>query len=292
MSTEEQEDWYSASFDVPDNLALTTGATTTVPVTLTNNGRTTWDSNAPQPFRLAYHWLLPEGDRSIDFEGLRTDFPAPVSPGASVSLQARVRAPRKPGRYRLMWDVVEEGRLWFSAERDAELFVSDADVTGAPTGALAAPRVVSLPRGPARPGRFRLWAAAGRMWLAHPWLGVGPDNFRLLYGPYAQISNPDPRVHTNDMYIEVLVDAGLLGLVAFAWFGWRVLALLIDLSRCARTSDAAMAAAGVTAAAAAIAVHGLVDSFFSFTATYVLFAVTLGLVVAAGRLVSDHAYRV
>lgn len=292
MSTEEQENWFSATFDVPASLALATGAIATVPVTLTNGGLTTWDSTAAQPFRLSYHWLLPDEDRSIDFDGLRTDFPGRVAPGASLTMQARVRAPRQPGRYRLMWDVVEEHRLWFSAERDAELFVTGVNVTGAPTGSIGAPLVVTLPKGPARPGRFRLWAAAGRMWLDHPWLGVGPDSFRLLYGPYAQIANPDPRVHSNNMYIEVLVDAGLVGFVAFTWFGWRVLALLFGLARSAPSGDAAMVAAAITGAIAAVAVHGIVDSFFSFTATYVLFAVILGLLVAAGRLVPVHAHRV
>jgi hypothetical protein len=48
----------------------------------------------------------------------------------------------------------------------------------------------------------------------------------------------------------------------------------------------------VAAAGAAIAVHGFVDSFFSFTATYVLFAVTLGLAVACDGLAAAHANRV
>jgi hypothetical protein len=42
-------------------------------------------------------------------------------------------------------------------------------------------------------------------------------------------------------------------------------------------------AAGVAAAGLAIALHGLVDSFISFTPTYVLISIVLGLAVACGR---------
>ena len=292
MTTEEQGYWNHATFDAPSNVALTTGSTTTVPLKVSNTGLTVWNSSESQPVRLAYHWLLLDDDRSFDFEGLRTEFPERVEPGQSVAMQARVRAPRQPGHYRLMWDVVQEGRLWFSSERDAELFVTDAHVTGSPTGTIGTTRIVSLPKGPARPGRLKLWAAAGRLWLDHPLFGVGPDNFRLLYGPYAGISNADPRVHSNDMYVEILADVGLVGFVAFVWFAWRVLGVLVGLARRGTTGEHAMVAAGLTAALVAIALHGLVDSFFSFTATYVLFAVTLGLVVAADHVVSVHAHRV
>jgi hypothetical protein len=51
-------------------------------------------------------------------------------------------------------------------------------------------------------------------------------------------------------------------------------------------------AAGAVAAVMAIALHGLVDSFLSFTATYAAMAITVGLVVACGRMADSHAYRV
>jgi hypothetical protein len=54
----------------------------------------------------------------------------------------------------------------------------------------------------------------------------------------------------------------------------------------------ATVAAAVCAAAAAIALHGLVDSFLSFTATYTLIAITLGLAVACGDLNGRHANRI
>ena len=40
-----------------------------------------WDSSAPQPFQLSYHWLLADEDIVVNWEGLRTPFPVRVAPG-------------------------------------------------------------------------------------------------------------------------------------------------------------------------------------------------------------------
>jgi O-antigen ligase len=127
-----------------------------------------------------------------------------------------------------------------------------------------------------------LWRAAWRLFAAHPILGVGPDNFRLMYAPYAGLDVADARVHSNNMYLEVLVGGGLVAAVAFAWFvwaAWRMCATGI-----ARADDGpATLATGVAAAALAIALHGLVDSFLEFTPLYTMFALTLGLAAACAR---------
>ena len=72
-----------------------------------------------------------------------------------------------------------------------------------------------------RPGRGVLWEPHSRILAAYPILGVGPDNYRLMYGNYAGIPNFDERVHSNNMYLEVLVGGGLVGGLAFGWFCWR-----------------------------------------------------------------------
>jgi hypothetical protein len=52
------------------------------------------------------------------------------------------------------------------------------------------------------------------------------------------------------------------------------------------------AVASLAAATLAIGLHGFVDSFLSFTATYILFAVTLGLTSASLALIRTHAHRI
>ncbi len=272
-TSEGQEAWYRATVAAPSSLRLATGRTATLTVNVTNTGRLVWDSSAETPIYFSYHWLPIDGDRFVTFEGARTPFPNPVAPGATIALDARVRAPDRPGRYRLEWDVVQEGRLWFSTEPGASRMFAVADVSGVASDD-PADRPMAPPKPTERPGRMVLWRAAGRMFAEHPLLGVGADNFRLAYGPYAGVRLADSRLHSNDMYVEILAGTGLAGGAAFAWLLWRA---GLAFARAARV-DAGIAAAGL-----AIAVHGVVDSFLSFASTYVVFAITLGLAVASSR---------
>jgi hypothetical protein len=283
LLTEGQENWYRAEIVAPRELTIAARARVTVPVTLTNTGGNTWDPWAPQPFRLSYHWLLPDADRVVSWEGLRTHFPAPVAPGDTITLQADVEAPRHPGRYRLLWDIEQEHRLWFSTEPNSMLSISRATVTGDDAAQVGPMPTMPMPRKAVRPGRVVLWRAAARMIGDRSLLGVGPDNYRLMYGEYAGIVPADPRIHSNNMYLEIVAGAGVLGGLAFAWLLWRVAGQIRDQLSTAEASERAMAA-GVAAAAVAIALHGIFDSFLSFTPTYVVISITLG-------LASSHAAR-
>lgn len=291
MTTEGQQSWYSAVIEAPSEIALRTGAVVSIPVKLTNTGRSTWDPAAAAPLLLSYHWLAPDGERVVDFEGWRTPFPDAVAPGATIAVDARVKAPGVPGRYRLLWDVVLERRLWFSGEPNAERIFSSATVTGSPVGPPPVSRVTRLPRRVPRPGRITLWRAGIRMVKAHPLLGVGPDNFHLIYGEYADLPYFDTRVHTNNMYLEMLVGGGIVGGLAFAWL------CACAFTECVRgvrkaAPEMAAAATGVAAGGAAIALHGIVDSFLSFTGIYVLISITLGLAVASAALDNLDANRI
>jgi O-antigen ligase len=280
LTSEGQESWYRDAISAPDRLTLTTGDVTDVGVTVTNTGRLVWDSTRQPPVYLSYHWLTPSADRVVAFDGVRTAFTSAVQPGETVNVRAHVRAPRQPGAYRLVWDVVQEGRLWFTTEPGAATFASEAVVSG--VASQRAQTLAPLPAPTVRPGRRQLWRAAIAILVARPLLGIGPDNFRLAYGPYAGIATPDARTHSNNMYLEVLAGTGLVGATAFGWLLWRI----------GRTVDAANL--GAVCALAAIAVHGLVDSFFSFAPTYVLFAVTLGLACARPHAteIGSDAYRI
>ncbi|MGC4081386.1 MAG: O-antigen ligase family protein [Vicinamibacterales bacterium] len=287
LTSEGQGRWFSAAIDAPRSIAADTMRPIAVPLVITNTGRATWDSSSNEPVRLSYHWVASDSDEVVAWEGRRTNFPEPVPPGATVSLDATVSGPGRPGRFRLMWDMEQEKRLWFSTEPDATPVFTDVLVTGA---AATLPHRTSgparIPIAQERPGRLMLWRAAWRMALAHPLLGVGPDNYRLLYGEYGAFKRADPRVHSNNMYLEVLAGSGILGLTTFLWAGLHTVRESIA---AARTSAAG---AGVAAAVTAVAVHGLVDSFLSFTSTYLLIAVIAGLAASMGHGANAHAHRV
>ena len=116
MSVEGSQDWYGASYDVPQRLTLRPDSFNDIDVTLTNQGRLTWQSTAEPPFALSYHWLNADTEDVVVFDGLRTPFAQPVEPGDDVTMKARVRAPGYPGTYLLIWDVVQEHRTWLSLE--------------------------------------------------------------------------------------------------------------------------------------------------------------------------------
>lgn len=292
LTTETLETWFRAEINAPRELTLATGSRTTVPVQLRNSGGATWDSSVPQPFLMSYHWLLADQRTVVIWEGLRTPFPARVLPGSSISVNALVEAPPEAGDYRLIWDVEQRDRLWFSTEPDAVLHATRVQVTGPRAGPPLKPLRMTLPANTVRPGRFVLWKAAADLLTAHPLLGVGPDNYRLLYGEQAGLATFDRRMHANNMYLEMLVGGGIVGGAAFAWLCWAAARQALATVRRAAGEVPHAAIASLAAATLAIGLHGFVDSFLSFTATYILFAVTLGLTSASLALIRTHAHRI
>jgi hypothetical protein len=284
LTTDGQKDWYRAAFLTPATLALQPDSTNLVEVTVINKGRVTWEHDAAPPFHVSYHWFDDTATRVVHYDGLRTKLTAPVSPGESARIPLQVRAPARPGQYTIGWDVVQEGRLWFSTESGARLALSKVTV-GDDAPAASWPPIAGtrpVPEQVMRIGRPELWAAALRMSADHPLVGVGFDNFRLSYGPYAGVAEPDTRITSNNMYLEVLAGTGLVGLAAFGWLAWRLQDAMRAIAR-ALPADAASIYSGVIAAVVAIAVHGLLDSFLTLTPTLVVISLTLGLAMAPAR---------
>ncbi len=288
MTSEGQGRWFSAVIDTPSSISLETTRPIRVPLTITNTGRATWDSHGPEPVLLSYHWIDADSDTIVAWEGERTAFARPVGPGETVQIDASVGGPGRAGRYRLMWDLEQVHRLWFSTEPGAvPVFVLGA-VSGPTTQSNPYTGNMRIPRTEVRPGRLMLWGAALRMWREHPWLGVGADNFRLLYGRYAALPSADSRVHSNNMYIELLAGTGLLGATACLWLAARMWGAALA---CMWGRGSALGL-GLAAAVGACAVHGLVDSFLSFTGTYIAMAVVSGLACAHAQDEWRHAHRV
>jgi len=84
------------------------GAVSPARIELENAGSVPWRDG----IFLAYHWLDDRGN-PIVWDGIRTALPV-VAPGERAVVDARVRAPIPPGRYRLAFDLVAEFRAWFS----------------------------------------------------------------------------------------------------------------------------------------------------------------------------------
>jgi phosphoglycerol transferase MdoB-like AlkP superfamily enzyme len=92
-----------------------------VPLVVANTGSRVWDQRT---VHLSYHWLwlvpreLVRRSRwDVPYhDGIRTDLPARVAPGAQAPVEGRLLAPSIPGLYWLQWDMVEEGVAWFAQQ--------------------------------------------------------------------------------------------------------------------------------------------------------------------------------
>ena len=284
MSTEGSQDWYGAAYTVPQSLTLQPGSFADIPVRLANRGWIEWQSDQPPVFALSYHWLTSDTEEVVIYDGLRTPFIKPVAAGDDARVMARVRAPGYPGTYLLVWDVVHEQRTWLSIEG----VYPGRTVVKVEGAAVTAPLPTQgpMPSGVMRLPRWLLWATALAVTRDHPLLGVGPDNFRQVHGRYLGLVTWDTRVHANNVYLEVLAGTGIVGLAAVAWLVMAIGAAVWQQWRAVSAETLPLFAAAA-AAIAAIAVHGLVDSFLAFTSTYVVFAIAIGVMFSPAVLKSE-----
>jgi hypothetical protein len=109
--------WGDWSLDQPQ-----AGAVGLARIDLENAGSIRWND----AIRLAYHWL-DDRDNPIVWDGDRTPLP-PLEPGERATVEARVRAPIPPGRYRFALDLVAEHRAWFSELGNDQTVSATVDV--------------------------------------------------------------------------------------------------------------------------------------------------------------------
>lgn len=292
--TETEQTWYQAAYRAPAELTLPAGAFVEIPITVTNTSVRDWDPDGPNPFQLSYHLLHADG-RQLQYDGPRSPLPRPLRTGERLEFSALLQTPSQPGTYVVEWDMVQEGIAWFSwqgatpARTRLVVVPSEASALPVPSTTPTPGQVVRIPP----PGRIDLWRAALRMAADRPWLGVGPDNFRLVYGPYAGVSVWNPNIHANNLYLEWLAGTGLLGLLAFLWLNvvvmWRTWQSLrpapgsVSSELDEDTALAILWRLAVFAGLTAWFVHGLFDSFYEFTPTYMAFWLLAALGLSGGH---------
>jgi hypothetical protein len=97
------------------------GTLTLVDVALENAGRARW-----QKIEVSYHWLDDLGN-AIVFGEIWAPILRTVEPGERIEQRLEVRAPLRLGPHRLAFDLVDDGRFWFSQIGNTRLEV-DVDV--------------------------------------------------------------------------------------------------------------------------------------------------------------------
>jgi O-Antigen ligase len=270
LVTEGDADWYGAVYSAPKTLRAQASQPLTVALDVRNEGRITWTSAGSHPFALGYRWLTADGSGVLDVAPAEIALPHDVVPGESLRLDAVVAVPELPtGAYRLDWGMLQRDVLQFYERgwADAETTVHVANDAAA-SAPLVTPRDDS--EAPWVVGRLDLWGAAVRIFGAHPLLGVGPDNFRHLYGAELGLEAWDERVQANNLYLELLADLGVIGLAAFGWV------IAAPARRLLPRLRANYLHFGVGLALAAFLLHGFLDTFLAFTPTALLFWLLLG----------------
>ncbi len=109
--------------------------------------------------------------------------------------------------------------------------------------------------------RLAHWQAAWAMFSEHPWLGVGWGNYVPVYPAYALPRWADPLGHAHNYYLNVLAEAGLVGLAGYFVF-WA--AAFLAAWRAARQGPPFLRAAalGILGVFVHLAVHNLVDNLY------------------------------
>lgn len=142
-------------------------------------------------------------------------------------------------------------------------------------------------RDPSLAGRMILWAFALLVFKNNWFWGVGIENYRFvkhLYGFPAPMATAS-QYNTHNLFLEVLVDLGVIGLILFLWI---LVGTFIGVERSLRkrfSGDEFFGImASVNAAMIAYAVHGLWDCLIWQHGAFILLGIILGLGVSIKRI--------
>jgi hypothetical protein len=92
---------------------MVAGTIVEIPVRVKNSSNETWPAGkVKNQVNLSYHWLDSTRKMKV-MDGVRTILPVDIAPGNSVDLQAKVKAPDRPGSYILQLTAVQETVAWF-----------------------------------------------------------------------------------------------------------------------------------------------------------------------------------
>ena len=110
---------YSAQYDDNDTTPsyVDPGQTFIANITVKNTGYLLWEHYKKEGrFDLGCHWLNRDTGEKVIWDGPRGLLPVDVDHNEQVTVDMEIKAPDKPGRYILQYDMVHEGKTWFSEQ--------------------------------------------------------------------------------------------------------------------------------------------------------------------------------
>ncbi|MCL6106485.1 MAG: O-antigen ligase family protein [Actinobacteria bacterium] len=282
LDLKQQANKYGASYTLNAFPAqLRPGGKASAEISIKNTGTFTWGRRgSDDEVSLFFRWLTYPDGKQQNVPFIITYLPRSVPPGGTVDVKADFNTPSLPGKYVLHFDLAHIHRTWFSAAGVPELKVPVEF-----TGSAGAPFVIPAPSSNVdvpEPGvvatpRSALWRAAIDIWRSHPVLGIGPDQFRQNYAGYIHVT-PDDRIRTHNIFLEALVNTGLIGLLAMIYLLGAAAWVLFRLIR-NRQADRSyrLFAIAIMIGLLAYAGHGMLDYFLWQTGISFLFFALLGL---------------
>ena len=129
-------------------------------------------------------------------------------------------------------------------------------------------------------GRSNIWRVTLRVIAANMPLGAGFGAFGVAYTPHDSTSGLERVEQAHNDYLQVLADAGIVGLFIGAFFLWRLFLLGRD-ALSIRNSYRRGIALGALAGIFAILVHSIFDFVLHTTAVSVLFLTLIAMLIAS-----------
>ena len=127
--------------------------------------------------------------------------------------------------------------------------------------------------------RAQLWEAARRLWLEHPYLGIGAGNYELELG---SVGFPSIHTHSNSGYIQALVEGGFPLLLSVLVLTYYSIAIFVR-----GLGPGSALVVGAIGAAIGMSLHELLDFLLFYPKVGELYWGILGLGCAC--LVANHA---
>jgi O-antigen ligase len=133
--------------------------------------------------------------------------------------------------------------------------------------------------------RIAMWKTALRIFADHPWFGIGDVDVRETYLLYKDADDPAEHGHLHNVMIQLLVNLGIVGLLAVAALFVRIFVVEWKVFRKVKSSwFEGSVALGALALFTGFQVNGLVEWSFGDQEVVIMLWVSLGLSLAMGRL--------
>lgn len=109
--------------------------------------------------------------------------------------------------------------------------------------------------------RLAHWQAAIRMAESNTWLGVGAGNYEVAYADYRLINWHEALGHAHNYYLNVLSEAGIMGLIAYMSL-WIVVFAVTWRTRNHPDFGARYLAIGLLGSWTYLSIHSLTDNLY------------------------------